>query len=112
MSGISTHVLDTARGQPAAGIVVVLEGQAPTGWSELARGTTDVDGRIPALWSGAVTGVGEYRLRFEVAAYFGRVGQPVFYPEVVIHVRLDSASGKFHLPLLLNPYGYSTYRGS
>lgn len=111
MSGISTHVLDTARGRPAAGIAVTLEANGPDGWRELANGTTDPDGRIASLLSDGVPATGEFRLRFATGAYFHGLGQTAFYPEVVIHVRLE-AGAKYHLPLLLSPFGYSTYRGS
>lgn len=112
MSGVSTHVLDTARGLPAAGIAVTLEAAAGTDWRELAAGTTDADGRVPGLLPGGFPAAGDYRLRFATGPYFRRTGDPVFYPEVVIHVRTDTPGGKYHLPLLLSPFGYSTYRGS
>lgn len=113
MYRLSTHVLDTSRGQPAAGIAVILESAAGSGWKSLAQGVTDADGRIPNLVNeGATFAAGEYRLRFATAAYFQSLGLPVFYPEVQIHVRLDEIRNSYHLPLLLSPYGYSTYRGS
>jgi 5-hydroxyisourate hydrolase len=111
MSGISTHVLDLSSGQPADGVVVTLEANGPNGWRELARGTTGADGRIAALLPGGAPAAGDYRLRFDTGRYFGGFGHGAFYPEVVIHVRLD-AGKKYHLPLLLSPFGYSTYRGS
>jgi 5-hydroxyisourate hydrolase len=111
MSGISTHVLDTARGKPAAGVAVTLEAVAADGWRELARGSTDADGRVAALLPDGVPSAGEYRLRFATADYFRGQGTTAFYPEVVVHVRLEP-SMKYHLPLLLSPFGYSTYRGS
>jgi 5-hydroxyisourate hydrolase len=111
MSGISTHVLDTARGRPAVGIVVILEAAEAAGWRELARGVTDADGRIAALLPDGAPTAGEYRLRFATGDYFRGLGQAAFYPEVTIHVRLE-ANTKYHLPLLLSPFGYSTYRGS
>jgi 5-hydroxyisourate hydrolase len=111
MSAISTHVLDTAAGRPAAGVAVVLEANGPGGWHELARGATDADGRVPALLPGGVPAAGEYRLRFATGDYFRGLGRDAFYPEVVVHVRLEPGT-KYHLPLLLSPFGYSTYRGS
>jgi 5-hydroxyisourate hydrolase len=91
-----------------------LEFRDADGWCEIGRGTTDADGRVSALVPGGLPKAGDYRLRFVVGDYFQRCGQPVFYPEVVIHVRIDEAAtaGRFHLPLLLNPFGYTTYRGS
>jgi 5-hydroxyisourate hydrolase len=112
MNGISTHVLDTARGRPAAGVLVTLE-YAPTGgeYVEIARGTTDGNGRIGSL-STKPPAIGDYRICFDTMAYFRQQGDPVFYPKVVAHIRLDVAGGGYHLPLLLSPFGYSTYRGS
>jgi 5-hydroxyisourate hydrolase len=113
MSRISTHVLDTARGRPAAGVTVVLEAATPDGhWTEVARGVTDADGRVPDLSQGDAVGAGEYRLRFATGDYFRALGGEPFYPEVAVHVRLDGPSARYHLPLLLSPFGYSTYRGS
>ena len=111
MSGISTHVLDTARGRPAAGIVVRLEAGAADDWREIARGTTDADGRILALLPAGVPTEGEYRLRFATGDYFCHQKQDALYTEVIIQVWLEPAE-KYHLPLLLSPFGYSTYRGS
>lgn len=114
LSPITTHVLDTARGRPAEGIVVRLERREETGaWSELARGTTDADGRINGLLrDGAPLAAGTYQLRFATADYFAALGARGFYPEVPVIFRIDDPSGHYHVPLLLCPYGYSTYRGS
>jgi 5-hydroxyisourate hydrolase len=109
--GVSTHVLDTARGKPAAGVGVVMEAAGNGGWTELARGVTDTDGRIADLLPAGPPAAGDYRLRFDTGHYFRAGGLAAFYPEVVIHVRLN-AGAKYHLPLLLSPFGYSTYRGS
>jgi 5-hydroxyisourate hydrolase len=111
MSGISTHVLDTSIGKPAVGVAVTLEMAGPEGWKELARGTTEADGRIAAFLPGGAPSAGDYRLRFDTSSYFAGFGYGAFYPEVVIHVRLEPDT-KYHLPLLLSPFGYSTYRGS
>ncbi|HEY1375837.1 MAG TPA: hydroxyisourate hydrolase [Gemmataceae bacterium] len=111
MSGVSTHVLDTARGRPAAGVAVSLEALADGTWQGLARGTTDADGRIAALLPGGPPAAGDYRLRFATGDYLRGQGGAAFYPEVVVHVRLEPGM-KYHLPLLLSPFGYSTYRGS
>ena len=110
--GVSTHVLDTAKGKPAAGVEIVLEAATPGGaWKELARAATDADGRAADLLPAGPPATGDYRLRFDTGHYFRAAGLPAFYPEVVIHVRLDDGA-KYHLPLLLSPFGYSTYRGS
>ncbi len=114
MSSISTHVLDTACGRPAAGVDVFLDSCDGRGtWTELARGTTNTDGRIPSLLAdGAVLNPGVYRLRFTTGNYFLSLGVRGFYPEVHVLVSLDDPAARYHIPLLLSPYGYSTYRGS
>jgi len=113
MSPLTTHVLDTARGRPAAGLSVVLELQDGTGWTELARGVTNADGRVPDLLpDGARLRTGTYRLTFATGAYHQALGVRGFYPTVQIVADLDEGGGHYHLPLLLSPFGYSTYRGS
>jgi 5-hydroxyisourate hydrolase len=107
---ISTHVLDTARGHPAEGVPVVLEHDAGDGWQEVGRAATDDDGRVRELLAGALAD-GHYRLTFDTAAYFRVVGEAVFYPEVSI-VFTVAGGGHHHVPLLLSPFGYTTYRGS
>jgi len=115
MSPITTHVLDIALGKPAAGIAVVLEqlGEADA-WTEVGRGTTNADGRVPNLLpDGAVLTPGSYRLRFATGAYFASCGVRGLYPEVQVMIQLDAPVRRhYHIPLLLSPYGYSTYRGS
>jgi 5-hydroxyisourate hydrolase len=101
---VSTHVLDAAEGRPAVGVRVVLEKQAGDGWDELTARSTDGDGRVPDLATEAAAGV--YRLRFDVVDYSD------FFPEVVIVFRISDASAHYHVPLLLSPFAYSTYRGS
>jgi len=113
MSGITTHVLDTSRGRPASGVPVVLEIRSETGWREIGRAETDGDGRVRQLLPPESTpAMGIYRLTFQIEAYFQAQGIEGFYPEasIVFHVR--DASQHYHVPLLLSPYGYSTYRGS
>lgn len=111
-SPITTHVLDTSLGKPAAGVSVTLEAQTPDGtWKSLASGRTDDDGRIRDLLD-APTDAGVYRLTFATEEYFRRVGVTGFYPEVPILFRIAEAGQHYHVPLLLNPYGYATYRGS
>jgi 5-hydroxyisourate hydrolase len=114
MSPITTHVLDTARGRPAADIAVVLERrQSDSSWVELARGSTNDDGRIAALLpDDAAVPAGVYRLRFATAAYFTSCGVRGFFPEVQVVFQIDEPAGHYHVPLLLSPYGYATYRGS
>jgi 5-hydroxyisourate hydrolase len=114
MSPITTHVLDIAKGKPAGGVTIVIEiGLGPERWVELARGVTDGDGRIaqfiPPL---APLKPGPYRLRFATAAYFTAAGVHGFYPEVNVIVQIDDPAQHYHIPLLLSPFGYTTYRGS
>ena len=112
MSAITTHVLDTARGRPAAGVAVVLERLADGG-ATLGRGATDADGRLRDLLpAGEPLEPGAYRLVFDTGAYFARGGAESFYPEVAIVFQVKNGGEHFHVPLLLSPFGYSTYRGS
>ncbi len=112
MTHITTHVLDTARGRPAAGLAVALAMQTGEGWTDIAAAPTDVDGRVANLLpAGVARAAGVYRLRFEIADYFGRQGTPSFYPYADVVFTIE-AEGRYHVPLLLSPFGYSTYRGS
>jgi 5-hydroxyisourate hydrolase len=111
MTTLSTHVLDTMHGRPAAGMTVVLSG--PEG--EIGRGRTDPDGRCPGLApSGLVPG--RYALRFSVGDYFRRqevaLPDPAFLDEVTVDFGIAAEGGHYHVPLLVSPYAYSTYRGS
>ena len=111
MNTLSTHVLDTMHGRPASGLTVALSG--PDG--EIARGTTNADGRCPDLAQSALP-AGRYTLRFAVAAYFRGLGvalpDPPFLDEVSVDFGITADGGHYHVPLLVSPYGYSTYRGS
>lgn len=112
MSGISTHVLDTSIGRPAEDIGVLLEIESPPGgWKDIARGITDKDGRIAKLFTGPLI-EGNYRLRFDVDRYFALQLVPSFYPFVNITFHVEDIEQHYHVPLLLSPFGYSTYRGS
>ena len=110
MTGISTHVLDTSRGRPASGVPVRLERAVDTHWELVASGLTDADGRLRDLLTSPPV-AGRYRLVFDTASYFSAVGDRAFYPEVSVTFAVDGED-HYHVPLLLNPYGYSTYRGS
>jgi len=113
MSGITTHVLDTSRGRPASGVPILLETRKKRGWREIGQAVTDIDGRARQLLpEGYALTTGLYRLTFGVETYFKALGVEAFYPEasIVFHVR--DANQHYHVPLLLSPYGYSTYRGS
>jgi 5-hydroxyisourate hydrolase len=126
MSAITTHVLDTARGTPAAGVPVRLERVDASGCAEIARASTDANGRVAELGP-ALIEPGTYRLVFDTAAY-ARAGPDqdegaagtgslaaapaAFFPEVTVTFTVAADGGHYHVPLLLSPFGYSTYRGS
>ena len=108
MNRVSTHVLDTALGRPAHGIGVTLERDGRV----VGSGVTDADGRLRDLVSNAELPEGTYRLTFQVEGYFAKQERESFYVNVLIEFRIASGSGHYHVPLLLSPFGYSTYRGS
>ncbi|HEY8203673.1 MAG TPA: hydroxyisourate hydrolase [Pyrinomonadaceae bacterium] len=114
MSTLSTHILDTSRGRPAAGVSVTLEIlNAGEGWSPLSQAETDDDGRIKQfVLSERQLGPGTYRLVFAVAKYFESLSQPSFYPEIIVTFLIEAGVEHYHVPLLISPFGYSTYRGS
>ncbi len=138
MSAVTTHVLDTARGIPAAGVMVRLERVSDSGRDEIARTRTGYDGRAGGLGPDRLP-PGRYRLVFDTAEYLGRPdrrsrgagsasggsgsagnesasgGRAAFFPEVAVTFTVDPADGEaphYHVPLLLSPFGYATYRGS
>ncbi len=113
MSQITTHVLDTSLGKPAEGIQVLLEKPGPKGrWLAFSKGVTNKDGRIADLLKKDKTlKAGNYRLTFDTSAYFTKQKRKCFYPLVQIVFEITD-EGHYHVPLLLNPFGYSTYRGS
>ena len=106
---ISTHVLDTMRGMPAAGLAVRLDRREPDGdWKEIGDAVTDADGRVRNLTEDDLDG-GEYRLEFDTRPYFERSGMTAFYPSITVVFSFEG--GHLHVPLLLSAYGYSTYKG-
>jgi 5-hydroxyisourate hydrolase len=114
MSAITTHILDVSIGKPAAGVPVMLEHEtALEGWRIVGRGATDNDGRLRLIQAeDELFPAGHYRIVFDTAAYFASQQIEGFYPEVVITFIVRDASQHYHVPLLLSPFGYSTYRGS
>jgi len=114
MSAITTHVLDITSGCPAHGLSVTLEQQTPAAiWQVIGKGVTDDDGRLRDLLApGTSLTVGRYRLTFDTEAYFAQRRIEGFYPEVVVAFTVRDAGSHYHVPLLLSPFGYSTYRGS
>ncbi len=114
MSAITTHVLDTARGRPAAGIPVLLEQRSHKGeWEAVGRGHTDADGRLRGLYpDGTPLSAGVYRLTFLTRGYFESQGVAAFYPEVVVVFETAPGEAHYHVPLLVGPFGFTTYRGT
>jgi 5-hydroxyisourate hydrolase len=110
---LSTHVLDATLGRPAAGVGVVLERRDGAGtWRTVGRGHTGTDGRLADWLPAGEPRPGVHRLVFATGEYFAGRGVPTLYPEVTITFEADGQAGHYHLPLLLSPYAYSTYRGS
>ena len=117
MAHLSTHVLDTSRGAPAAGVVIELHALADGSRRRVAGATTNADGRTDApLLAGDQLGAGIYEITFHVGDYFRRMGvaltNPPFLDHVVVRIGVADAAGAYHVPLLISPYGYTTYRGS
>ncbi|NWI94299.1 HIUH hydrolase, partial [Pitta sordida] len=111
---LTTHVLNTATGLPAAGLLVRLEQLQEPGlqWRELAQRPTDGDGRCQPLLTAGQVKAGTYKLRFETAPYWQGLGQTSFYPFVEVVFTVTDPVKKLHVPLLISPYSYTTYRGS
>ncbi|PSK91328.1 5-hydroxyisourate hydrolase [Murinocardiopsis flavida] len=109
MSHVTTHVLDTALGVPAAGVPVRLDAVSPA--APVASGTTDADGRVGELGPDRLA-AGVYRITFDTGAYSAATGQKGFYPEVSVVFELTDEDAHYHVPLLLSPFAFSTYRGS
>jgi 5-hydroxyisourate hydrolase len=110
---VTTHVLDTSRGRPAAGVPITLAIRDGADYRELGSGATDADGRLRTLLpADAPLAAGDYRIRFDTGAYFRASGVEGFYPEVTIVFTVRESAGHYHVPLLISPYGFSTYRGS
>jgi 5-hydroxyisourate hydrolase len=109
---LSTHVLDAARGRPATAVAVRLDRLEDGEWIMIAEGTTDADGRLTGWLPAGEPGAGVHRLIFQTGAYFAARGVSCFYPEVAVTFEITAPGEHYHVPLLLSPYAYSTYRGS
>jgi 5-hydroxyisourate hydrolase len=109
---ITTHVLDISVGRPAQGVPVELERMQPGDWLSIGSGVTDADGRQRELTPAGPVEPGTYRIRFSTAAYFAARKIAGFYPVVEIQFTVEDGAQHYHVPLLLSPFGYSTYRGS
>jgi 5-hydroxyisourate hydrolase len=114
VSAITTHVLDTSRGRPAARVPVALDYSVDRDeWRLIGRGETDGDGRLRTLMpEGATLAPGLYRLSFDTRPYFDALGLPCFYPQIIVVFEPAAGEAHYHVPLLLSPFGYTTYRGS
>ena len=114
MATVSTHILDIARGAPASGVAITLEVQNPDeSWMELSHAWTDDDGRVkPFFLVSQAVSEGVCRLVFDTEPYFASLSTNTFYPQVTVVFKIDDASQHYHVPLLISPFGYSTYRGS
>jgi len=113
MSAITTHILDTSLGKPAANVPVRLELLQEGQWTRVGQGTTDDDGRVKDLLDDSFEfKAGQYRIEFVLSDYFSALGTESFYPYVKIVFLVRESDSHYHVPLLLNPFGYSTYRGS
>ncbi len=113
MSRITSHVLDTALGHPARHLAVRIDRlDAGGAWTTLGQAFTDDDGRVRHFHGAADLPGGTYRVTFDTAAYFEPARRPVFFPQVDVVFRVDDVEDHVHIPLLLSPFGYSTYRGT
>ena len=111
--GLSVHVLDQQTGTPAADMRVTLEARTGGAWNTIARGTTDADGRIKTLLKAdQPLAAGDYRATFHTGDYFSAHHTATFFPEVPVVFHVQDAAQHYHIPLLLSPFGFSTYRGS
>jgi 5-hydroxyisourate hydrolase len=112
MSQLTTHILDTAKGKPAQGVSIILFQQENEDWKQITTGTTNADGRIADLLNKEVMlELGIYKLKFETKEYFDKQEVKSFYPFIEVIFTI-TGNEHYHVPLLLNPFGYSTYRGS
>lgn len=113
MSQITTHVLDTRSGSPAVGVPIVLQIFEDGAWVELGSGQTDNDGRISDLIDeNSELDTGKYKMKFHIGLYFDEQGISTFYPYAEIVFNVENPEEHYHIPLLLSPFGYTTYRGS
>jgi len=110
---LSVHVLDLQSGQPTEGIRVTLEQRSGEQWRALANGVTNPQGRIAALYPDEKTiAAGDYRIVFETGEHYAKQGKQTFFPRIPVEFKVDAPAQHYHIPLLLSPYGYSTYRGN
>ena len=110
---LSVHILDLQSGQPTAGVNVTLEARDGQQWRTLGQATTDAQGRVRALYpEGKQMTAGAYRIVFKTGEHYARLRQPTFFDQIPVEFKVDNTAQHYHIPLLLSPYGYSTYRGN
>jgi 5-hydroxyisourate hydrolase len=112
MSKLTTHVLDTALGRPAPRVTIVLECLESAGFKVVGRGVTNDDGRVADILGGAALAEGVYKMTFHTKEYLATTDRVGFYPYVEVVFEVTKPEEHHHIPLLLSPFGYSTYRGS
>ena len=112
MSAITTHVLDTSRGAPARDMPVAVHAWQSGAWAQIGAGRTDSDGRVASLLPDGPVAPGTYRLTFATGEWFAVEKVEGFYPEITVVFAIDDGTTHYHIPLLISPYAYSTYRGS
>lgn len=111
-SPLTSHVLDTARGRPAAGMHLTIDRLDGATWTPVAKGVTNDDGRVPDLFTASTFVAATYRATFATGPWLEANDLPVFYPEATVVFVVDEPTQHYHIPLLISPFGYSTYRGS
>ena len=110
---LSVHILDLQSGQPTAGVAVTLERRDGRDWRALANAVTDAQGRVRALYpAGKPLAAGAYRIVFKTGEHYARLRQPTFFDQIPVEFKVENTTQHYHIPLLLSPYGYSTYRGN
>lgn len=110
---MSVHVLDQQTGKPSSDLAVVLEKRQGDDWVFVGQGRTDADGRLDALYPvGKTLAKADYRITFKTGEWFDKRQIATFYPEVTVVIRVDGSVPYYHVPLLLSPFSYTTYRGS
>lgn len=110
---LSVHILDLQSGQPTAGVTVTLEQKKGERWQQLNSGVTDAQGRITAMYPEQMAlQAGDYRIVFKTGEHYARLQQETFFPEIPVQFHVEKTGQHYHIPLLLSPFGYSTYRGN
>lgn len=110
---LSVHILDLQSGQPSAGVGVILEARDGQQWRTIGQAVTDAQGRVRALYPASKPlAAGAYRIVFKTGEHYARLRQSTFFDQIPVEFKVDNTAQHYHIPLLLSPYGYSTYRGN